>query len=62
MFPNIRIRVKGLDPIRKYSIFIDVIPCSEFKYKFINSKWVAFDKSEPELKKKFDFVKKNYYS
>ncbi|XP_071946917.1 uncharacterized protein [Antedon mediterranea] len=40
MFPYVNIRIKGMDPKKKYSVKIDIRSEDDRRYKFINSKWI----------------------
>ena len=36
MFPQLKLRVTGLEPESKYILLMDVIAADEFRYKFHN--------------------------
>jgi hypothetical protein len=46
MFPVIRVSISGLEPNTKYLIFVDIVPCDDYKYKFHNNEWVLSGKGE----------------
>ncbi|XP_020663360.3 T-box transcription factor TBX22 [Pogona vitticeps] len=43
MFPSVRVKVKGLDPLRQYYIAIDVIPVDSKRYRYVyhSSQWMV---------------------
>lgn len=34
MFPSVRVKVKGLEPLRQYYIAIDVVPVDSKRYRY----------------------------
>ncbi|XP_070614412.1 T-box transcription factor TBX22 [Erythrolamprus reginae] len=43
MFPSVRIKVKGLDPVKQYYIAIDVVPVDSKRYRYVyhSSQWMV---------------------
>lgn len=49
MFPSIRISVSGLEPTSKYTMFVDVVPLDDNRYKYHNCEWIVSGKAEPHF-------------
>ncbi|NXM24881.1 TBX22 factor, partial [Oxyruncus cristatus] len=43
MFPSVRVKVKGLDPLQQYYIAIDVVPVDSKRYRYVyhSSQWMV---------------------
>ncbi|XP_070808052.1 LOW QUALITY PROTEIN: T-box transcription factor TBX22 [Pituophis catenifer annectens] len=43
MFPSVRVKVKGLDPVKQYYIAIDVVPVDSKRYRYVyhSSQWMV---------------------
>ncbi|XP_008059153.1 T-box transcription factor TBX22 [Carlito syrichta] len=43
MFPSVRVKVKGLDPEKQYSVAIDVVPVDSKRYRYVyhSSQWMV---------------------
>ncbi|XP_075705208.1 T-box transcription factor TBX22-like isoform X2 [Rhinoderma darwinii] len=43
MFPSVRIKVKGLEPLRQYYIALDVVPVDSKRYRYVyhSSQWMV---------------------
>ncbi|XP_069469923.1 T-box transcription factor TBX22 [Ambystoma mexicanum] len=43
MFPSVRVKVKGLDPVKQYYIAMDVIPVDSKRYRYVyhSSQWMV---------------------
>uniref|UniRef100_A0A8C6JDX3 Uncharacterized protein n=1 Tax=Melopsittacus undulatus TaxID=13146 RepID=A0A8C6JDX3_MELUD len=43
MFPSVRVKVKGLEPLRQYYIAIDVVPVDSKRYRYVyhSSQWMV---------------------
>uniref|UniRef100_A0A8D2LPN0 T-box transcription factor 22 n=1 Tax=Varanus komodoensis TaxID=61221 RepID=A0A8D2LPN0_VARKO len=43
MFPSVRVKVKGLDPMKQYYIAIDVVPVDSKRYRYVyhSSQWMV---------------------
>ena len=41
MFPSIDITVTGLNPNSKYMMIMDVVPVSNWRYKYVEQEWVV---------------------
>ncbi|XP_053130208.1 T-box transcription factor TBX22 [Hemicordylus capensis] len=43
MFPSVRVKVKGLDPLKQYYIAIDVVPVDSKRYRYVyhSSQWMV---------------------
>ncbi|XP_054470209.1 MAX gene-associated protein-like, partial [Anoplopoma fimbria] len=50
MFPYCRFRVSGLQPSRKYSLFMDIQPLDNSRYKWTGKSWQVAGKAECHVK------------
>lgn len=50
MFPYCRFRISGLQPSRKYSLFMDVQPLDSSRYKWTGKSWQVAGKAESHVK------------
>ncbi len=41
MFPTLQYMLTGLDPVKKYNIFVDIVMCDTNHWKFQAGKWIA---------------------
>nr|XP_056715623.1 T-box transcription factor TBX22 [Euleptes europaea] len=43
MFPSVRVKVRGLDPVKQYYIAIDVVPVDSKRYRYVyhSSQWMV---------------------
>ena len=43
MFPALRVKITGLDPAKKYSVVLDIVPVDENRYRYVyhSSKWMV---------------------
>ncbi|XP_012371835.1 T-box transcription factor TBX22 isoform X2 [Octodon degus] len=43
MFPSVRVKVKGLDPVKQYYVAIDVVPVDSKRYRYVyhSSQWMV---------------------
>ncbi|XP_069068675.1 T-box transcription factor TBX22 [Pleurodeles waltl] len=43
MFPSVRVKVKGLDPVKQYYIAMDVVPVDSKRYRYVyhSSQWMV---------------------
>ncbi|MEJ1281502.1 T-box 22 [Cricetulus griseus] len=43
MFPSVRIKVKGLDPVKQYYVILDVVPVDSKRYRYVyhSSQWMV---------------------
>jgi len=39
MFPSVRVKVKGLEPLQQYYIAIDVVPVDSKRYRYGEFQW-----------------------
>ncbi|XP_059209138.1 MAX dimerization protein MGA a isoform X4 [Centropristis striata] len=46
MFPYCRFRVSGLQPSRKYTLILDIVPLDNTRYKWTGKNWQAAGKAE----------------
>ena len=49
MFPPIVMSVKGLHPNGLYSIYLDIVPMDDRRYKFMQTEWVAVGKADKKF-------------
>lgn len=47
LFPNYRVSISELDPNKKYSLLLDIVPTDDNRYKFQESAWIISGKAEP---------------
>ena len=50
MFPSIVFSLNGLEPTGFYDIYFEIVPASNYCFKFINNKWRAIGEAETEFK------------
>lgn len=50
MFPYCRFRISGLQPSRKYSLFMDIHPLDDSRYKWTDKSWQVAGKAECHVK------------
>ncbi|XP_034341433.1 T-box transcription factor TBX22 [Arvicanthis niloticus] len=43
MFPSVRIKVKGMDPVKQYYVILDVVPVDSKRYRYVyhSSQWMV---------------------
>ncbi|XP_050998129.1 T-box transcription factor TBX22 isoform X2 [Acomys russatus] len=43
MFPSVRIKVKGMDPVKQYCVVLDVVPVDSKRYRYVyhSSQWMV---------------------
>ncbi|ESO01901.1 hypothetical protein HELRODRAFT_188516 [Helobdella robusta] len=46
MYPPIRVNVKGLSQMMRYTISLEIIPCNDFRYKYNGGSWSVAGPSE----------------
>lgn len=46
MFPALSILVKDLDPNTVYSIYLDILPADDKRYKFLQTEWVPVGRAD----------------
>ena len=49
MFPAIIISVAGLSPDSLYSIYLDILPADDYRYKYIETDWVPVGKANKKV-------------
>lgn len=49
MFPSLSVIVRGLDPIKHYTVTLDIQPADQSRHKFIGDSWQAVGKAEKEF-------------
>ena len=47
MFPEVIVRMSGLEPDALYIVVMDIVPVSDNRYTFHDSEWVVTGKAEP---------------
>lgn len=52
MFPSIVFSLNGLEPTGFYDIYFEIVPASNYCFKFINNKWRAVGEAENEFENK----------
>ena len=52
MFPNIKMKVSGLDPSAKYIFLMDIAPVDSYRYKYHGNRWTMAGNGEPTLTKR----------
>uniref|UniRef100_A0A3Q1JX18 T-box domain-containing protein n=1 Tax=Anabas testudineus TaxID=64144 RepID=A0A3Q1JX18_ANATE len=50
MFPYCRFRISGLNPSRKYSLIMDILPLDNSRYKWTGKSWQVAGKAECHVK------------
>lgn len=50
MFPTLQYSITGLDPEKKYNVFVDMVSADENSWKFQGGKWVPCSASQPNQK------------
>ena len=51
MFPSLNLQVYGLNPDAVYSVYLDIMPADDRRYKFMQTDWVPIGR----IDKKFNF-------
>lgn len=46
MFPYCRYRLKGLDPCRRYTLVLSIVPSDQFKYRWNSTTWEVIAQAE----------------
>ena len=46
LFPALRVRIHGLEPVIEYTVSLRISSADPYRYKFLNTKWVAVEESE----------------
>ena len=56
MFPAVLLTIKGLNPSAVYSVYLDIIPVDDRRYKFMQTEWMPVGKAD----KKFVYKEYNH--
>ena len=48
MFPQMKVRISGLDASAKYAVMCDVIGCESRRYKYTGGQWVPAGRADPD--------------
>lgn len=48
MFPPLRVKLSGLDPLKHYCVVLDIFPASNRRYKFCNGHWMVVGGADQE--------------
>ena len=46
MFPTLRVKITGLDPLKHYWVILDMMPVTDCRYKFCDGRWMAASKTD----------------
>lgn len=49
MFPQLKVKVSGLNPSLRYILLLDIIPVDSFRYRFQDDKWQVVGGAEARL-------------
>ena len=49
MFPAIAVSIYGLNPNAMYSIYLDILPADDCRYKFVKTQWVSIGKVDKKF-------------
>uniref|UniRef100_A0A1I8I3X6 T-box domain-containing protein n=1 Tax=Macrostomum lignano TaxID=282301 RepID=A0A1I8I3X6_9PLAT len=47
MFPSLKLRLNGLEPDKRYCVYLTVEPVADCRWKFQSSRWLVVGKGEP---------------
>lgn len=49
MFPNLKFNISGLDPTKRYHMYLDMLAVDDrrYKYGYHNSRWLVAGRSDP---------------
>ncbi|KAK2142567.1 hypothetical protein LSH36_939g00027 [Paralvinella palmiformis] len=50
MFPSVVVSIRGLSPLATYKLTMDIIPADDRRYKYVNNRWTAVGKADPEIR------------
>ena len=49
MFPTLKVRLRGLDPVSQYIVYMDLIPYDDKRYRYVyhSSQWMVAGAGDP---------------
>ena len=49
MFPTLKVRLRGLDPVSQYVVYMDLIPYDDKRYRYVyhSSQWMVAGAGDP---------------
>lgn len=49
MFPQLKVKVSGLNPSQRYILLLDIVPVDSFRYRFQDDNWQVVGGAEARL-------------